>query len=510
MTELSMAGMAISAMAHFYEVIIFFDNKTCAGQVFCEGEWKVIESFDSWCGEYFPAIYKGDDIALFMQKICSETLVKLLETEDEYVADFSTEGRRRKRLTAFSAEEKGTFVCIKDITAGFKKEQERAKLTKESLEVAQHAFLAMERLGTGIYEDIKRPVLQALEVLEKAGGKNREEAQEYIKYTRKILDDYLSTLDSMLAFSKPEKGGEGDAEDVIIVCDFVTEIRKMSEMISEMTERHISLQDNTKNVTAFWGNCVCLKQLLGSAFSALISGSTDRSLNVVLDFIDDKLRFVIATSGTEDSVMKNNYIKQVNSLTSFVGGQLLIETRKSTEEIVLTIEIPAKRAEHVHYRKAKLEARMKDHILDRDFSAFRALVVDDDDVSREIIVSKIKQFGLCVEEASDGEEAMQKLLASPGRYYHIVFTKMLLLKKSGLDMTMELRELVRRDLNDITVVAVTANPMKDKRLTALEHGMDYHLPLPLNDFELKEIFIRELENIGPEENKEKFGFRIIK
>ena len=40
--------------------------------------------------------------------------------------------------------------------------------------------------------------------------------------------------------------------------------------------------------------------------------------------------------------------------------------------------------------------------------------------------------------------------------------------------------------------------------------MDHHLILPFNDIELKEILLRELTDLGPEDLPEKFGFRVVK
>lgn len=513
MTELSKTSILVSAMAHLYEMIFFLRNDACAGQVLYEGDLKEIESFDMWCEKHYGEIYDGDDVTLFLEKISAKTIVNILQTEDEYKVEFSVteEGdEHRKCLSAFCCKDDAVCIYVRDVTSAHKKEQERERVVRESLEAAQHAFLAMGQFGDNINEEIKLPVLQAMESLEESFKKEPEDAREYVKHTVKILENHINKLEGLLSFSKVEAGKENENEDIIIVSDFLDDLGKMTAMLTGINAEKILIQDKSKKAKAFVSNYILLKQILGNALAVMISNSSDCSADAVFDMEEDKLLFAVTARGAEEAVLKNGYMKYINSFAAYMNGRVCVEIQKDEEQIILTVEIPVKQAERSQYRKKKLATRMKNNVLDRDFSAFRALVVDDDKVSRGIITSKLKQFGLDVEEASDGEEAMEKLLASPGRYYQIIFTKMLLLKKNGLDMTMELRELTRRDLNDITIVAVTSNPMKDKRLTALEHGMDYHLPLPLNDLELREILIRELENIGPEENHEKFGFRVIK
>lgn len=513
MLDLKTTVVPVSTMAHVYESIFLLEKRAIVGQVFQEGKWEKVECFDAWCEVCYKKEYGGDDVAYFMKKISSQTITEALRTEDEYTVEFSLvldEAEHRKCLKAFLCEDDCICICVKDITVEYRKEQSRERIAGDCIEMAQQAILAMERLWENINENLQLPAAQAVAILETGLQKEQEEAKKYTEEAIKMLQKYEDTLEGVFWLSQLEKGIEIQRDDIVFVSDLAADIVKTAQMQTGRSVDEVEIKEKLKKVNGVISNRLCLKHITANAFSIMILNSKEHSVHAVLDYEDEKeaLTLTVCAQETDAMFIKNTSMQFVQRLVGYMQGELLFGTEGDTTK--LSILIPVKNADKETLRNAKTMARMRNSIDDKDFAAFRALVVDDDSICREIIVSKLKQFGLTVETAEDGAEAMEKLSASPGRYYQIIFTKMMLPKKSGLDMTMELRELKRRDLNDITIVAVTMNPEADRRLIALEHGMDYHLVLPFNDLELNEILLRELENIGPEEANEKFGFRIIK
>ncbi len=514
--------MLLSVMTRLYEQIFLLDNNAVGGMMIHEGNWVNVESFNVWCKDNFEECYEGDDITLFLQKIASESIVEALGCEDEYIVEFSVveaDAERRKCMKAFACGAENLIcICIDDITQQYFKDRSRERVAGESLKVAQQAVLVMDHFFEDMNDDIQLPVTQAVEMLEASLQKDHEDAQAYVEKAITVLKKYANTIDGMFSFSALERGEDFEKDDVIFTSDFVSDLEQMAALQTDGAVSGIAIGSTAKRLNGFVSDQLRLKQMLGNALATMILQSVDQSATALLDFDIRKetdteeeairLAFSICAAGIKEDILKNPCMKFVHRLVEHMDGNIYIKTEE--ENASLSIAIPVQRADMQQQRKAKIQSRMTDSIGAKDFAAYRALVIDDDAIGREIVVSKLEQFGLGVETAADGEEAMEKLLASPGRYYQVIFTKMSLPKKSGLDLTMELREMTRRDLNDITIVAVTTDPQRDRRLTALEHGMDYHMILPFNDIELKEILLRELEDLGPEDAHEKFGFRILK
>lgn len=522
MADRKTTDVLVPVLARMYEHVFLLDKNTGGGTIIREGIVSEISDYNEWCREMYHDCYEGDDIVLFLQKISVETMIAALTYEDEYVVDFSVKEDNdeicRKKIKAFPYGETEIVISICDVTQQYKREQARERVAKACLEAAQEANIDKERFFQNMSDAIRLPVYQATEMLQKSLLKDGQDATEYVKKAKSVLDRYSVMCEEIFTLGALEKGEEFERDDLIFNIDMAEEIEQMVLLENAECCCEVILGDFAVKISGFLSDQSRLRQLFSNAVSAMTCSSADLSSVAVMDFDVKKesdtqeevfdLVFRVTAKGVGEAVMKDSRMLYVQRLVDYMDG--IAKFAQNGEEAEYFVRIPVQRADKERQKEARRTARMSDSIISKDFEGFRALVVDDDDVGREITAAKLQQYGLTVETAEDGQEAMDKLLASPGRYYQIIFTKMYLPKKNGMELTMELREENRRDLNDITIVALTANPLKDKRIRALEHGMDYHLILPFNDIELKEILLRELTDLGPEDLPEKFGFRVVK
>lgn len=96
-----------------------------------------------------------------------------------------------------------------------------------------------------------------------------------------------------------------------------------------------------------------------------------------------------------------------------------------------------------------------------------ALIVDDSDISREIL-KNIFSAHYAIEEAEDGEEGLQKVLLEPDRY-SLLLLDVVMPQKSGLEV---LRELNRLELtNAIPVFLITGETNSDILREAYDLGV---------------------------------------
>ena len=71
----------------------------------------------------------------------------------------------------------------------------------------------------------------------------------------------------------------------------------------------------------------------------------------------------------------------------------------------------------------------------------RALVVDDQMLSRELLCAELAEFGVHAEQAASGREALAKVLsADRSKPFHIVFTDLRMPEFSGLDLIAHIRQ----------------------------------------------------------------------
>ncbi len=126
-------------------------------------------------------------------------------------------------------------------------------------------------------------------------------------------------------------------------------------------------------------------------------------------------------------------------------------------------------------------------MLEEDSKIFykkRILIVEDNEMNREIARELLEEVGFVIEIAENGLEAVNKIRESKEGYYDAVLMDIQMPVMNGYEATEAIRRLVRKDAVKIPIVALTANAFEEDRKKAIESGMNAHISKPLNVNEL--------------------------
>ncbi|MCM1568610.1 MAG: response regulator [Roseburia sp.] len=115
-----------------------------------------------------------------------------------------------------------------------------------------------------------------------------------------------------------------------------------------------------------------------------------------------------------------------------------------------------------------------------DFSGHRVLLVDDNELNREIAAEIFGMAKLEVETAKDGQEAVDKFEATAPGYYDMIFMDIQMPVMNGYEATRAIRKLLREDAKKIPIVAMTANAFAEDVRNAENAGMNEHVAKPLD------------------------------
>ena len=110
----------------------------------------------------------------------------------------------------------------------------------------------------------------------------------------------------------------------------------------------------------------------------------------------------------------------------------------------------------------------------------RVLLVDDNELNREILKEILVDHGLAVEEAGNGSEAVADVQAKEPGYYHFILMDIEMPVMDGYEATMKIRKLPNRIRANIPIIALTANAVPENRERAAVVGMDDFLVKPVN------------------------------
>ena len=128
------------------------------------------------------------------------------------------------------------------------------------------------------------------------------------------------------------------------------------------------------------------------------------------------------------------------------------------------------------------QAGAEDNILpaaDSDFRGRQILLVEDNELNREIAVALLSEYGFQVDTAEDGAEAVEKVKNSRPGDYDLVLMDVQMPVMNGYEATEQIRSLDDRALAGITILAMTANAFDEDRKKALACGMDGFLSKPI-------------------------------
>lgn len=110
----------------------------------------------------------------------------------------------------------------------------------------------------------------------------------------------------------------------------------------------------------------------------------------------------------------------------------------------------------------------------------RILLVDDNNMTREITAELLVMYGFVVEEAVNGVEAVNCFESHEENYYSAILMDLRMPVMDGYEATRHIRRSPRRDAAQIPIIAITTNTFLRDGRKAMEAGMDYFVEKPVD------------------------------
>ncbi|WP_426162435.1 ATP-binding protein [Pseudoduganella sp. R-34] len=126
------------------------------------------------------------------------------------------------------------------------------------------------------------------------------------------------------------------------------------------------------------------------------------------------------------------------------------------------------------------------------FRDARVLLVEDNDINRQIVTELLQGCGIEVDAAVNGRVALDRLRLVGPAYYDLVFMDLQMPEMDGSSATRHVRN--DRAFDDLPVIALSANAMQEDRLRCLQEGFDDHLGKPLQPAELYRLLREYLKD----------------
>ena len=168
----------------------------------------------------------------------------------------------------------------------------------------------------------------------------------------------------------------------------------------------------------------------------------------------------------------------VKNIVSIMGGDVRAESEYGKGSRFIVTLCLAKSA-------AAGEVTAEGAHTDESFSDLRVLLVEDNELNREIAAEMLALLGALVESVENGRLAVEAVCSHPPYYYDIVFMDIQMPVLNGYDAAKEIRGCGMKSIGDLPIIAMTADAFAEDAKLARLAGMNGHLAKPISIEQLK-------------------------
>lgn len=162
----------------------------------------------------------------------------------------------------------------------------------------------------------------------------------------------------------------------------------------------------------------------------------------------------------------------VKELVEKMDGTIALESQEGVgSRFSLTVPFTIDHAPQEEEKAAKSPVSL---------AGLHVLLVEDNELNREIAVFLLEKEGMEITACENGAEAVKAFRESPLGYYDLILMDIMMPVMDGYEASRQIRSLPRRDAAVIPIFAMTANAFQDDIEKSHKSGMNEHLTKPLH------------------------------
>ena len=108
------------------------------------------------------------------------------------------------------------------------------------------------------------------------------------------------------------------------------------------------------------------------------------------------------------------------------------------------------------------------------------LLAEDNEINMEIVLELLSAQGARVQSAWNGKEALESFEAAPEGSFDIILMDMQMPVMDGCETAINIRSMQRKDMQNIPIIALTANAFSEDMQATSKAGMNAHITKPIN------------------------------
>ena len=394
------------------------------------------------------------------------------------------------------------YSKVISVEKAYSKDLERAKSEAEAANVAKSTFLF------NMSHDIRTPI-NAIKGFTDIAVKNiddREKAMDSLTKVQESCNVLVELVSNILDMSRIESGKATIRENSVNINEIFTDIRPMLE--EQAKGKNIALDFHISDIRDAQVLCdvVHTHQILVNLITNAIKYTPDGgSVRVTVKQLDGNAdgrgsyEFTVKDNGygmspAYQKVAFEMFSREENStisgiqgtglglplckkISEMMGGSIRMESEQglgSTFTVVLPLTAVAE--------EETAEPAEQAEAVCISFQEKKILLVEDNELNREIATDILEEEDIIVETAEDGRVAVEKMKQNGPDYYDCILMDIQMPYMNGYEATKAIRSMYPDA--KLPIIALSANAFEEDKQKSLEAGMNAHIAKPINVPEL--------------------------
>ncbi|MDE7059499.1 MAG: response regulator, partial [Lachnospiraceae bacterium] len=475
----------------------------------CLSYWKFIM-------EYVSTWVYPEDRALFAEATSPSYIREKLYHDHSYYVNYRIlKGNEQRclqlRIADVSKDEHVSRIVMgtRTVDDEIQYEMKQKKLLEDALHHAKLANIAKNTFLSNMSHDIRTPLnaITGYTALAKNHLDDLDKVRNYLEKIESSNTQLLHLVNNVLEISRLESG---NIQIAALECNLTCLTQELLSFVSsEAKAKGIKISVNLSQVTHHQviTDPSKLKQILLCLLNNAIK-YTEKNGEILLS-VQEKpelsnhnicYSFMVEDNGigiSEDfqkvifepfERVKNTTHSGVlgaglglsiaKSLTEMMGGTITLDSTLGQGSI-FTVSL------NLHLPSASLQSLADDpEAMAAFMNGRKILLVEDNEINREIEMELLKDLGLLVDSAEDGSVAIDIISHAKPDEYALIFMDIQMPVVDGYEATRTIRNLKEPALANIPIIALSANSFEEDRQRSKESGMNAHLAKPVNIPEL--------------------------